>query len=787
MVEDLRRLENALKKIRIDFPELLQENYVPGPVIQNVYASEKAYEDFEDTHQMLSSGIEPLIESNIDPLKDSAVRYYTVHKKIIAAFEDVSEAESHLSALISAVKSGSIARHIDQLKASQVKYERSVEESAIKQALAVDTLTIKDIYAGRLSAIMENLQYVTEKSARLEIKYHTENALWKTKKEIEARIKAALAGKLSLPSMDIKVLEIIAGCSLVAVHEAVNSCTIEIVNKASAELRASIEKKSMFTKEDEIQAVSRALQQFTEEISGLLHSIQDILLKRGQSEEKLAGKYRYNPELYEKIALDKAVPHGSIHVELPLYDTSAREKDLFESVAEWIRRFFKRLSGGSEHTSGDILGYKIENINRSETANLMYRELFQNKYGQIAVADESIRAAAPVMNVYSVTSEESILIMHGAAMEISSVFRSILSSILPAHLRLAEKVNDLELGKCFQKKKDALLAQIKRASEKATTDHTSSFLHTYCKSMQKVLLDLESLASIQICGIRQEVVAAQEDVLSSMLPSLESIFRYVSRCGESFGLDIQYYREEAVFQEIARWNSPEKETGVLGPSIFTGYTGKKFCAVSELISLPERALGIISRLKEQARGKESAQGRAGDAPESRARALQKKAAGLANKMFGHFMSHLLSLAKVTIDQLLVKGTILDRKLEHLLSYDTRFADRARSMLQLYVTTQLIVQVEKCGSYSTHFPFKQAICSLQQSLEPQGSDPFRSNFKYLPQCIFYIVPYLQRKDRLFAAGLLEMYRENELVVNKIMCLLKSSEWSVSAKAGRKLAR
>lgn len=764
MAGDLRTLENALKKIRIDFPELLQEVYTPGPVIQNISNSERLQEEFEETYRMLSTGIEPLIEENIDPLKDSAIAYHSTHKEIEVAAKNMSESEAHLTSLLSHIKTRKIEEYIGELKGMQEKYERDVEASETKQALSVNVLSVKDVYTGRLTEIMNNLQYVSEKTVRSEIKYNTESSLWKIKREIEKRIEDTLRGRSSLSPMDFRVLTKVSGCALTAVYCSAEECMVRILNKTSNDLCNGMGRRETFRREDETQVLSKGLQKFTIDVSALLRNLQSILEEKNVPEENISSKYRYNPEIYKEITLNTQLRNRT-QIALPLYEKIVTEKDIFNKIVEWIQKFFRRLIGRSEHTSGETINYSIEKISRSDTASLMYRELFQNKYGNVSRA-EGLKTNSPVMNVYSVTSEESVLMIHGCALEISDVLRNVLAVVLPQHTEIAEKVKNTEISQCFRKNKETLLQFVREATEELSVGETSSFLAKYCKKIRNILESLNRLVSVPINGLEIEVEKTAEEVLTRVLSSIEDVFKTVARITEE-APNLRYCEDSLISEEIEKWNNPLNAECALGVSIFSSCSSKKFTAISEFMEVPEEILKLIKRLFTalESKSRRSPENQPSENQISLGQ-IEKRTTELSNRIFGSIVSHLLSLVKATVNELLLKGTILDKKLEHFLSLDSYLTTNARHIVLQYITTHLLLHIEKCKIYSKHSSFKQSVASLQQKLE-KVEDKNTAVFKYLPLCIFYILPYLQKKDKLFARGLLILYERNNLITKKIV--------------------
>lgn len=779
MAEKLKEIENALKKIRIDFPTMLGESYAPGPVIQKIITSEKTQEEFEKVYRMTSTGIEPLIEENTEQLKDSAICYHRVHEEVIAAADSITEAEALLSSLISVIKTDNITHYIEELKEEKKLQEKEIEDSEIKQSLAIDSLSVKDIYTGRLSDIMANIQYVTEKGTRLEIKYQTENSLWRIKKEIEKKIKDALKGRGIITQMDLKVLSRIAGCSNTGVYEGVESAMVQIINKVSESMRKTIDQRDSFTKEEEAHSISRVLRQFTKEIKDIVLKIQSIMHMQAEEETVLGSKYRYNTELYERIRLNKEFPDSTSHISLPIYDQSVTDEDIFEKIVDWIKKLFKRLIGQSGHVSENTeqMGYSIEKINRTESANLLYKELYINKYGEIGEAGESSITPDSVMNVYSVRSEESILIIHGCTLEIAGILRGVLAEVLPERLDIADKVKDLEISRCFKRKRSELLRLVEKATASSSVEHSASFVQRYCIKTTDIIASLERLISVPVIGLEREIEKTAEEVLGKMVSSLEEVFRLCGRMGDGPLENICYYDLSITSQEIEKWNNPLEES-VLGPSVFANFTSKKFLAVSEFMQIPKK-IGSVARKARRAldREKDSDTGTDTDidkTPEkepketahSVLKEIEEKTTDLSQKMFGYFTYHLLSLARVSLEQILIKGDFLDRKLHHFLDTNGFLVKSTTLILLEYITTHLFLNIHRCVTYTDYPLFKQAISSLQNQLI--GISPVSAEVlvKYSPMNIFYIIPYFQTKDKVFCSGVLGLYKDNSLITQKI---------------------
>ncbi|KAI5165161.1 hypothetical protein NEIRO03_0027 [Nematocida sp. AWRm78] len=776
MPENHRQLENALKKIRVDFPEILQEGYIPGPVIQKISMSEKKSEEFEDAYQMLFAGIESLITENTGPLKNSAIKYHQVHKEVNTAAKNISEIEAHLSTLISTVKSNNIGKYIDSLKEEQAQYKKDLEESEIKQALAVDIISISDIHAGRLNEIMNNIQYVEEKAVQSEIKYYTENSLWKAKKEIETRIKDSLHGIIRISSMDIRVLEKIAGCALVAVYNSVNERMVKIINGVSKEMQVAMHKKKVINGEDESQILSRGLAQFTSEVTALLHNVQSILHKRQENCAR-NKKYRYNTDLYEEIKLNRSSPKRMAQITLPLYDSSVTEKDLFDKIVDWIRRFLVELTKEAVNTAEDTMAYNIQRITRLDSANLMYNELFQNKYGFLANKEKQAGGDLLLMNVHLVRSEESILIVHGCALQIAAVVRDVLADVLPTHVNISEKIRGIEPSNCFKNRKKILMDLVTRVTElENTADHTTPFLQKYQRSVQRVIMTLGKFIKTSIAGLEIKVEEMAEEVLEKLLQSMKRVFKTISKVPDIDINNISYHKDSSISVEIERWNHPLNKECAFGQSIFTNCTSRKFIAISEFIHLPEEVLVLISQIptikekeikpEEKSEIKPEENSDPEKTTKSKIEILQSEFTQVSGEIFGCFTVHLLSLVKASLDQLLIKGDILDRKLEHFLLLDIYFIQKTRNIMIEYITTYFILHIDKFAIYTGTSTFKQAVLSLQHSLERKEVKNDLRDAKYLPVHVFYILPYLEKKDRLFGTGLLGIYKQNRLISQKI---------------------
>ncbi|KAI5134641.1 hypothetical protein NEAUS06_1226 [Nematocida ausubeli] len=771
MGQDLRQLENALKKIRIDFPEVMQEKYIPGPAMQRISDSEKMQDEFESTYEMLSAGLEALIAENTKPLKNSAITYHKVHKEIVAASHNITEVEACLTELIKSVQSDSIGKHIEDLKQEQEKYIRDLKESEIKKALAVDMLTIGDIHAGRLSEIMNNIQCVEDREARMEVKCRTENGLWKVKKEIEGRIKDSLQGVIRISPVDIRVLEKIAGCALVPVYKSTNECMVRIINRATREMHKEMHKKEVVTGEDEAQILSRELAVFASEVSNLLHNIQTILHKR-KEECTSSKKYRYNPELYEEIWLNREASNKTAQVSLPLYDSSVLEEDIFKKIVEWISVFFKRLTKDTEGAAEDTIAYGIQKINRLDSASLMYNELFYSKYGHLTKDENSVETDLFIMNVHLVRSEDAILIIHGCALEISATMRDVLADVLPAHVDISDKIKDVELISCFANRKQMLMDLVERVEElEKTADHTMPFLQKYQRAIKRVLGALGRFAKVRIAGLEIKIEEAAADALGRVLASMQAVFKAISRVSEEELEEIKYHAEDSISGEIERWNNPEEKESALGPSIFMHCTSRKFIAISEFIQLPNDILSLITHMSMSTIEKSTKEKKTEEHTQGPMEQIQAGFTKLAQMMFGCFTVHLLSLVGTTIDQLLTKADVLDRKLEHFLLIDTYLVQKTRSIILEYITTYFLVHIERFSVFSHTFTFKQAVISLQQCLESKADTSVFSNGNYLPVHVFYILPYVEKKDQLFGTGLLEMYSQNQLLCKRIKEIFK----------------
>ncbi|EIJ88603.1 uncharacterized protein NEPG_00379 [Nematocida parisii ERTm1] len=84
----------------------------------------------------------------------------------------------------------------------------------------------------------------------------------------------------------------------------------------------------------------------------------------------------------------------------------------------------------------------------------------------------------------------------------------------------------------------------------------------------------------------------------------------------------------------------------------------------------------------------------------------------------------------------------------------------------YITTYFILHIDKFAIYTRTSTFKQAVLSIQHSLERKEVKNGLRDAKYLPVHVFYILPYLEKKDKLFGTGLLGIYKQNRLISQKI---------------------
>jgi len=760
MPRDLKQLESALRKIRIDFPLVLHENYAPAQVLQEVTGSEKKREEMEEIHEMLSTGMQVLIEENTELLKNSVVEYYKVHSALRDSLQDLESVEEKVTHMLQVLESRDIEEYLADLKRQDEKRKKDAKESLKKEMLSLDSLTIKDVYTGRLAQILAQIRHVEPETAREQIKKRTEAGVWKVKKEIEKKVKEKIEKGEELTQMEATTYRMVNGSIVDLLHALVQEALIEAINTASTKMKNEMHGPESVQGKQEREKLKEILADFTREVEAVLERAKEVILMgRNRKTAPFLSSYRHNAELYSEITLVEKENVSHTNISMPLFEERWKEENVLDLFVFWLSKFLKRLLGESAHVNEEEhLSYAIGRIGRTKESTRMYREKFLEKYRieKTGESSPSAQGAGAVINVHELTTEEASMCVYGVSLVLTELLGAAYREIAPEKTQNAESLRESGVARCFARKRVVLFGRIAKANEKIKEMHGASHLEKYNEIIAEVLESLGGLAEMSSEGLERDIRVCAEAVLEKVKESLEDAFRAAAKVRETEYKNIRYLENENVSEEILKWNDPER-ADELGESMFASFSLQRFKAVSSFLMLSEKAAETVESIKRSTQ----ARTRAGSAEEKeKIGVIGEEIAFLFGRAWGYFASHFLALAKVSLNQLVKTGDILDRRFVHFLGSNTALVERTAGVVQEFVCTYLFYNIERCEEMQKRFSFRYHVSVMQDRLERIREKSNKESVFDL-ESIFYALDAVGRGDRVYVDGLKALFQNSSI--------------------------
>ncbi|KAI5170651.1 hypothetical protein NEFER03_0110 [Nematocida sp. LUAm3] len=742
MVKEMKRTEDALRKIRVDFPSALQGVYQPGPVLQEVLSSERKEGEFFDSLEMLSRGIPPLIDANSDALKDSAISYHAVHRRIRDSYEYMVGAEEKVTHLVSSLSSSRVTYLLDRLKEEVKTVKKEEKERKIKEALSVEGFSIKEIHCGRVKIIKENLKRVSSSFTRSEIKKRTESELWRVMREIEKKIERSIRKGDRVSSVKIEAYRICGGSFLDFLYKSVKNFIIEKINKISEDIRESLymERKMEAKKEKEI--VSSFLSDFLIFHSTLLKRTLSLLLASREPIEKMEVEgFSHNPVIYKEIELGEE--HSS-HSKISLPDASDTysEDNIISLFIDWPKKFLNDLKGKKKEKEK----YDISVMARSPDSTRLYSEMFSGKYGgdKVSSLDEGILHTY-TKHVYRVSEEETHLVIHGISLILAKETKKTLLEYSPNKENRSDILKDNEISEYFSKKQKSLSEEIKKATEKTKSEHKNSFLEKYVTRIKKLLLELEEFSNMSAEGLFSYFLEVSQNSFKEIFQSIDQVTDLLLQTQSQDLKPINYstdQKDQNLIKEIKKWNHPNLQDAT-GSSLFLKASDTFYGSLSSFlllrISTESLYTSTLSKMNEVT-------------PPNSPTLTYKHP---NQQVEGYFISHVLSLTRTVLEQLIGNGEVTETRLFHFLDSSSYLTKISSSPLLIYSSLFLFLKIKKCAVLTRNSSFKRNISILQTKLDillPHLSH----QYTYAPEYIFYAVDAISTGDTIYLRGLQRIF-------------------------------
>ncbi|KAI5185660.1 hypothetical protein NEHOM01_0986 [Nematocida homosporus] len=736
-MRELRRIEEALRKIRIDAPAVLQERYLPGPLLQEVLSSEKKQEDVNEAYRMLLVGMKPLIVENTDSLEKSALIYHEAHQTLKALHQELKKAEEKTEEVLAEINSGNIAKRIEILKREREAEELDQKEKDIKEALALDRLSIKDIYMGRLKKINDHLKYVTSSVIRAEIKKRVESSAWSIKQDLEKKIFRVLDRGEEISSVEVAALKIIGGSFLDTVYEGLNVLLIESVNKASSTIREEVSSlEDSPSPEEEKEIVAQGLSIFSDRYHQILNRTVQLLQKEKETLPKLAHPgFHFLPSFYAEISLGSTPNASHSTFKLPTPEGRYNEQNLVHLFTKYPKKLLTGLVEKSKRVANSN-EYTLANVYRTADSSQLYNELFLAKYGSLSEsALDQERKDVSLQPIYKTVTEKAALVVYGYSQILTGILRQILAEALPAHINSANHIKDHAIEESFNRRKVSILHMIDKATSHAKVDHRASYLEKYTHRLEDILKATTEFTGTPAEGLEKTFTQSANEILNQTLNSLTEVFQILTK--EKDLKPIKYNDPDCqLIEEIIIWNHPV-QNNLLGDSLFLRCPESFFNAVSGFLTLHDQINHFLKTTP--------------NLPTD----LTQKTTSLFTVMKGYFISHVLSLARIFLDQMVLSGDLSDRRLLHLLAQNNLLAQISAPALQLYSCLHLFLNITKCHSISRRPSFRNTLATLQTHLDNLLPSTIDTSI-YAPEYIIYALEAIDRKDKVYIQTLQRLF-------------------------------
>lgn len=742
MGKDLKRIEDALRKMRIDFPSALQSNFRAGGILQEILNAEKKQEEFNALYRMLSSGVRPLIEENMHILKDSALQYYKTHLSLGKLEEAFSEIEKHISQLFILIKTEKVEEKIEELKKDVAAAEEERRVQRKKETLAAETLSVKDLYLGRVEMMNKLLPYVHPLTVRKEIKKRAEEEVYRIRHEIEKKLELCLNKGEDMSQVEVTVLGYVSGSFLSVLYQALQTALINLINVTTRSIRHKQDKYSMQEKRE---ALEEALFEFTEGIDFLMKRVLSLVDKsKNNGLSSSQQPFSFSPSLYVEIDFVEEADARSSTINLPHTEEDVTEQNVFSLFLEWSKQFLRMLAAPQEEKPENAIS--LSTLECTSEANKLYMRMFIEKYGseQDQVFVKRKDPAPSLMHAKKVTGEENILTVHGAFLVVADIARRNIAHKLPNQGAEIEDLQKDATTMCFEKKKSALIAEIKKATAHALSDSRIFFLTKYITHMEEIARKSAAFLSHSTAGMHPFFSEFLYDLAGSLDSSLNAVLRSVIKIPDGEMQNITF-SPKTIVEDILRWCHPVKKSS-LGSSLFLSASSSFFSDISAFLMLKDVYIPLFN-------------GQDGNEED------KKKIENIFSITAGYFVLHMLLLARTTLDKMVQSGEVAERRLLHFLSIKNVLSREAAYPLQVYMCMHLFLNIEKCMLVYKRPAFRQELFSLQERLN--SFIPGRlDSLLYSPEYIIYALEGIERKDKIYISSLLKMFGENSQISKKI---------------------
>ncbi|KAI5192028.1 hypothetical protein NECID01_1765 [Nematocida sp. AWRm77] len=761
MSKDTKKAENALRKARVDFPAVLQEKFRPGSLVHEIVSSERKQEEFRDVCEMLAQGMAPLIQENAGLLKDSVVDYHSVHtllQELRHAIEDAQKEMEHISAC---VEGNEVLEYLEDVKKKNEQEKKEQSKARTKEMLALDTLTVKDVYTGRLKHITENLKHVESESIREEIQKKTELGVWKIKKEIERKLAKSVCAGEDVTQEEVAAHRLVGGSLCSVLHEAVEQCLISAINKAASAMKKDVLGTERPTKKEEKNELSSVLAVFAKDVKDVLGRTHALLQKhKVRPAYSLLSAYRYSASLYAEIVLGEEEHAYCAAVSMPSPETRHTEETVLQLFADWSVRFFKRLIGETSHISEEeSVGYDITSIRRTGESTKMYKDLFLSKYNILHTSAREDPSVSPgvVLNIHQTRSEECALVVHGVSLLLFAEIEAVYMDVLPDRVGGLQALQSMGVSACFERKKASLLSKIEAATVQVKEEHGSAVLEKYCMRVREVLELVEEFVDIYAEGLEKEFQSCLEEVMQKLRPSVHEAFRAVAKGPEGLPEEIKYLSRDAeeLEREFMKWNNP-RERSAVGESFLGEMSSQKFKSLSSFLGLSDGIWKTVCKISQVMKSKED-------------RAVWKSVSEEMGKdfssMWGYSIAHLLGLSTLGFGQLVQTGDVADKKFHHFLFSDVLLVEKAAPVVQQYLCTYLFQHISSCMQVYKKDSFRHYISTLQGRLD-RLLEKQKYETNYSLDGILCALQAIEKKDRVYIDALQNMFGQDSAVSQSI---------------------
>jgi hypothetical protein len=771
MGEEMERLEKVLRKMRLEWPEILTKTYRPAKAVERMLSNESTRETFEAIEARLDKGMEFLVDENIGHIKKSIDVYHQMQGDVRTAMETIDKSIKKADAILEIVErqqAGSTERLVEESEAE----EREKKARDMRRGLSFRELSVDDLAAGRIEEINRNLGKVQSENVRKEIRRRAESSIKRRKKEIEARIMKYLEEGKELSRRTVSAYRQI-GCS---VSRLLSEKIGEVAKKvATLEIMEAQEKREKH-KKTEGALFSQMMGRILKQMESLFERIGFVCRKAGPGEVETVHVDEYDEGLFAEIVLGERTGE-EVKIEL------RKEEDVdMGEVVHRISLVVQELLGAySERWTKEDRKYNIRNEHRTERTAQMYEDMFVRKY-QIEVYREhgerhwASREISETLPIIFTSSEEIILCTRKHAKTYVRVAAAALERLGgDTHFCREDfaSLSQVGIGRCFVERKQRIEALLREMSGEVREHGSLRGLAKYNAKFKEVVASVVEFDSVVCGGVEEEYIEDISGILAGLSKSLEEAARKVlgvESVEENKYFDyIEVNRKSLISEKLSREiESKNRYSPGAGKSLFQGAGEEGWAAAADLILNIESSHYLAEMIMNKNKAVVFYKGTAD---------IEKKLAGLKQRAWGCTVFHILEFVRDALSDMVEKKGVSRREIFHFLDEDNFVVANTICTIKQYVCTFFLANLDRVAGLVGKDAFSYATSQIEKRIGEvirgvYGEKEVFYDSTYPVGLFLDLLEAQRRRDVLFLEIMEKKYREDPVVSGAIGRLLKS---------------